>query len=66
MQKMDAILCMCEVGTLGKISDCQPEGPRFNPQPGRGLNFDRDLLSPHRVWTGTLSRWSSLPTNTCR
>ena len=22
-----------------KISDCQPEGSRFNPRPGRGLNF---------------------------
>ena len=21
-----------------------------------------DFLSPHRLWTGTLSRWSSLPT----
>ena len=20
-------------------SDCQPEGPGFNPRPGRGLNF---------------------------
>ena len=30
---------MCEVGTVGKISDCQLEGPGFNPRPGRGLNF---------------------------
>ena len=30
---------VCEVGTVGLISDCQPEGPRFNPQPGQGLNF---------------------------
>ena len=32
---------MCEVGTVGKISDYQPEGPDpgFNPRPGRGLNF---------------------------
>ena len=27
----------CEVGTVGKISDCQPEGPGFNPRPGRGI-----------------------------
>ena len=30
---------VCEVGTVGKISDYQPEGPEFNPRPGRGLNF---------------------------
>ena len=34
-------LGVCEVGTVGKISDCQPEGPGFNPRPGRGLNFGR-------------------------
>ena len=34
-------LAQCEVGTVGKISDCQPEGPGFNPWPGRGLNFGR-------------------------
>ena len=33
--------CVCEVGTVGKISDCQPEGPGFNLRPGRGLNFGR-------------------------
>ena len=32
---------MCEVGTVGKISDYQPEGPGFNPRPGGGLNFGR-------------------------
>ena len=26
-------LNVCEVGTFGKISDCQPEGSRFNPRP---------------------------------
>ena len=31
----------CEVGTVGKISDCQPGGPGFNPRPGRGLNLGR-------------------------
>ena len=30
-----------EVGTAGKISDCQPEGPGFNHRSGRGLNFGR-------------------------
>ena len=39
------------------------EGPGFNPWPGRGFNFARrDLLSPHRPWTGTLNRLSSLST----
>ena len=32
------VYSVCEVGTVGKISDCQPEGPGFNPRPGRGLN----------------------------
>ena len=30
-------MCVCEVGTVDKISDCQPEGPKFNPWPGRGF-----------------------------
>ena len=30
---------VCEVSIVGKISDCQPEGPGFNPWPGRGLTF---------------------------
>ena len=30
-----------EVGTVSKISNCQPEGPGFNRQPGRGFNFRR-------------------------
>ena len=34
-------LFVCEVGTIGKISDYQPESPGFNPRPGRGLNFGR-------------------------
>ena len=34
-------ISVCEVATVGKISDCQPEGPGFNPRPGRGLNFRR-------------------------
>ena len=32
---------VCEVGTVGQISDYQPGGPGFNPRPGRGLNFGR-------------------------
>ena len=35
------INCGCEVGTVDKISDCQPGGSRFNPWPGQGLNFGR-------------------------
>ena len=35
-----------EVGTVGKISDCQPEGPRFNPRPGRRLKFGRPFGTP--------------------
>ena len=31
--------CVCEDGAIAKISDCQPGGPMFNPEPGRGLNF---------------------------
>ena len=30
---------VCKVGTVSKTSDCQPEGPGFNPRLGRGLNF---------------------------
>ena len=34
-------VCARFPGTVGKISDCKPEGPRFNSRPGRGLNFGR-------------------------
>ena len=34
-----SILSGEQVVTVGKISACQPEGPGFNPRPGRGLNF---------------------------
>ena len=37
---------VCEVGTVGKISDYQPEGPGFNPRPGRELNFGRPFATP--------------------
>ena len=30
-----------EFGTVGKISESQPEGSRFNPWPGQWLNFGR-------------------------
>ena len=36
---------MCEVGTVGKISDCQPEGPGFKPRPGRGLDFGQPFFA---------------------
>ena len=35
------MVCVCEVGTVGKTSDSQPEGLGFNPRPGQGLNFRR-------------------------
>ena len=38
---------MCEVATVRKISDYQPEGAGFNPQPGRPSfatpSVDRDV-----------------------
>ena len=40
---------VCEVGTVGKISDYQLEGPRFNPRPGRGLNFGRSSFATPSV-----------------
>ena len=40
---------MCEVGTVGKISDYQPEGPGFNSQPGQGLNFGRPSFATPSV-----------------
>ena len=36
---------MCEVGTVGKISDCQPEGPGFKPRPGQGLDFGQPFFA---------------------
>ena len=38
-----------EVGTVGKISDYPPEGPGFNPRPGRGLNFGRPSFATPSV-----------------
>ena len=40
---------VCEVGTVGKVYDCQPEGPGFNPRPGRGLNFGRPSFATPSV-----------------
>ena len=37
----EAAETVCEVGTVGKSSDCKLEGPGFNPRPGQGLNFER-------------------------
>ena len=41
--------CVCDVGTFGKISDYQPEGPGFNPRPGRELNFGRPSFATPSV-----------------
>ena len=43
---------MSEVGTVGKISDCQPGGPRFNHQPGRGLNSEQPsfVTNKSQIW----------------
>ena len=40
---------MCEIGTVVKISDYQPEVSGFNPWPSQGL------LSLHHPWTGMLT-----------
>ena len=40
---------VCETGTVGKISDYQPEGPGFNLRPGRGLNFGRPSFATPSV-----------------
>ena len=40
---------MCEVGSVGKISDYQPEGPGLNPRPGRALNFGRPSFATQSV-----------------
>ena len=40
---------VCEVSAVGKISDCQPGGPGFNPRPGRGLNFGRPSFATPSV-----------------
>ena len=40
---------LCEVGAVGKISDCQPEAPGFNTRPGRGLNFGRPSFATPSV-----------------
>ena len=40
---------VCKVCTVGKIAECQPEGPGFNPWPGRGLNFGRPSFATPSV-----------------
>ena len=40
---------MCKVGTVGEISDCQPEGPGFNLRPGQGLNLWRPSFATPSV-----------------
>ena len=58
---------MCEVGTVGKISNYQSEGSGFNPRPGRPSfatpSVDRDvkplnLVSRHSI--GGLKRSHTL------
>ena len=34
------VVCV-RLAQLVRFSDYQPEGPGFNPRPGRGLNFRR-------------------------
>ena len=40
---------LCEVGTVGWISDYQPEGPGFISRSGRGLNFGRPSFTTPSV-----------------
>ena len=40
---------MCKVGTVGKVSDYQPECPGFNPRPGQGLNFGQPSFTTPSV-----------------
>ena len=40
-KKKRAFASVRQTGTVGKIFDCQPEGPGFNPRHGRRLNFER-------------------------
>ena len=43
-------ICVCEVGTVSKISDCQLWGPGFNQaRPGQGLNFGRPSFATPSV-----------------
>ena len=51
---------VCDVGTVGQISDCQPEGIGVQSLAWSRVLILGNLLSPHHPWTGTLSRWSSL------
>ena len=42
-------LVLCKVGTVGKISDYQLEGPRFNPRLCRGLNIGQPSFATPSV-----------------
>ena len=46
---LSIIITVCEVGTVSKTSDCQPECSRFNPRPGRGLNFGKPSFATPSV-----------------
>ena len=43
-------LCARLGQSVGKISDCQPGGPGFNPRPGRGLNLWRPSFATVSVF----------------
>ena len=49
-QKSKLLYIVCEVSAVqavGKISDCQPEGPGLSPRLGQGLNFgQRSYATP--------------------
>ena len=49
---------MCKVGTVGKITDCQPEGSRFNLWTGQGLNFRRASFATLSVDRAVKPRFS--------
>ena len=49
---------MCKVGTVGKITDCQPEGSRFNLWTGQGLNFRRASFATPSVDRAVKPRFS--------
>ena len=42
-------ISVCEVGTVSKISDGQPEGSGFNTPPGREFNFGRPSFTTPSV-----------------
>ena len=47
--KLPTELSVCDVGTVSKISDGQPEGFGFNTPPGRELKFSRPSFTTPSV-----------------